>query len=144
MNYKTFKNKLNISDNKSNKYSSINEEINIDNYQYIIEHLLPTIIKKHSNSIITEQLIKEYSNKVFNKEFSGDRVLFEIRKLNKLDNILPNKLDYILEDNSRIVINYETQELINNILGNHKDIIDYMQKNSNNFSKTINQIKGYH
>ncbi len=144
MNYKTFKNKLNISDNISDRYSSINEEINIDNYQYIIEHLLPTIIKKHSNNIITEQLIKEYSNKVFNKEFSGDRVLFEIRNLNKLDNILPNKLDYILEDNSRIVINYETQELINNILGNHKDIIDYMQKNSNNFSKTINQIKGYH
>lgn len=145
MNYKTFSSKISLANRELKpKYAGINEEINNDNYHYIVEKLLPNIIKKHNNRImITENIIKSYSNKLTKKEFTGDNILFEMRKLNKLDNIIPNKIDYILKDNSRIFIDYKTQEIINNVLGEHIDIIDYMKQNITNFSQTINQIKGY-
>lgn len=143
-NYKTFLNKYSININNK-KQININEEINKDNYHYIIEHLLPNIIRKHTNKkIISESLVKSYSNKILTKEFNADKVIFETRKLNKLDIMVDNKIDYILEDNSVVAISYDTQEIINNILKEHTDIIEYMKKNINNFCNTINQIKGYY
>jgi len=145
MNYKNFSSKISLANRELKpKCARINEEINIDNYYYIIEKLLPNLIKKHNNqTIITESVIKDYSNKALNKSFTGDNVVFEMRKLNRLDNILPNKIDYILEDGSKVVISYKTQEIINSVLGEHLDIIKHMNKNNRNFTQTIKQIKGY-
>lgn len=128
----------------SKKYSNLYTEINKDNYNYIHKNLLTELINKYNNNIkITENLLSSYINSVKNKEFNANEVLFEIRKLNKLGHIFNNKIDYILEDNSKVFIDIGTQEYINTLFNNHKDVIDYMQENKQNFMKVINQIKGY-
>ena len=86
--------------------------------------------------------MSSYINSVKRKEFNANEVIFEIRKLNKLCNIFNNKIDYILEDNSKVVIDIDTQRDINNLFNNHTDVIEYMQENKQNFMKVINQIKG--
>ena len=129
-NYTNINEALAVIDSK--KYTNLYTEINKDNYNYIHKNLLTELINKYDNNIkITENL------------FNANVVLFEIRKLNKLGNIFNNKIDYILEDNSKVVIDINTQEQINKLFNNHTDVIDYMQENKQNFMKVINQIKGY-
>lgn len=127
------------------QFSNINKEIKQDNYQVMYEHFLPNIILKNNNKTkITEHLLESYIRQATSKIFNADNVLFEIRKLNKLDKIYNNKIDYILEDGTNVVINYDTQELIIKLFSKYNDVIEYMQENKDNFIKTINQIKGYH
>lgn len=141
-NYSNINEALAVIDSK--KYTNLYTEINKDNYNYIHKNLLSELINKYDNNIkITENLLSSYINSAKNKEFNANEVLFEIRKLNKLGNIFNNKIDYILEDNSKVVIDINTQEQINKLFNNHIDIIDYMQENKQNFMKVINQIKGY-
>lgn len=128
----------------SKKYSNVYSEINRDNYNYIQKNLLSDIIHKYSNNIkITENLLETYINKVKNKEFTSNKILSEIRKINKLGSKFSNKIDYILEDGSQVIIDIDTQEDINRLFENHTDIIEYMKENKQNFVKVINQIKGY-
>lgn len=127
----------------SKKYSNVYTEINRDNYNYIQKNLLSDIIHKYSNIKITENLLETYINKVKNKEFTSNKILSEIRKINKLGSKFNNKIDYILEDGSQVIIDMNTQEDINRLFGSHDDVIEYMKENKQNFVKVINQIKGY-
>ena len=140
--YTTIDEALSFIDSK--KYANLYTEINKDNYNYIHKNLLSELINKYDNtSKITENLLSSYIESVKNKKFTANRVLFEIRRLNKLSNSFNNKLDYILEDGSRVIIDMNTQHDINNLFNKHEDIIEYMQENKQNFMNVINQIKGY-
>ena len=126
----------------SKKYSNVYSEINRDNYNYIQKNLLSDIIHKYSNNIkITENLLETYINKVKNKEFTSNKILSEIRKINKLGSKFSNKIDYILEDGSQVIIDIDTQEDMNRLFENHTDIIEYMKENKKNLMKIINKIK---
>lgn len=128
----------------SKKYANVYSEINKDNYNYIQKNLLSDIIHKYNNNIkITENLLESYINKVKNKEFTSNKILSEIRKINKLGSKFNKKIDYILEDGSQVIIDMDTQDHINKLFENHSDVIEYMSENKKNFLKVINQIKGY-
>ena len=73
--------------------------------------------------------------------FSVDPVVHEIRKLNKLDRLVENKLHYVLEDDSIVAINLRTQEHLNNLLQNQTEIIEYMRESKENFFHVLEQIE---
>ena len=73
--------------------------------------------------------------------FTVDIVVQEIRKLNKLDSIIENKIHYELQDGSIVAIDEQTQEQLNNLLANHKDVVEYMRESKDNFFNVVNKIK---
>jgi hypothetical protein len=65
----------------------------------------------------------------------------EIRKLNKLDVVIENKLHYQLDDGSIVAINEATLQFLNNLLHNQTDIVEYMRESKENFFYVIEKIK---
>ena len=67
--------------------------------------------------------------------------MHEIRKLNKLDVVVENKLHYQLDDESIVAINEATLQVLNNLLHKQTDIVEYMRESKENFFYVIEKIK---
>ena len=117
------------------------EKITKDTYQEISEHTVASIIKEHHEIKVTDTLIESYIELASSNIFSVDPVVQKIRSLNKLDRIVEGKLHYVLADNSTVAINEETQDRLNNILGNQTEIIEYMRESKENFFHVLEQIE---
>lgn len=121
---------------------NIKRQVENQVYEDITESKIAEIIKKHHGDIkITDTLIEKYIELASSKSFTTDTVVLEIRDLNKLDKQLENKIQYILEDNSTVFIDRISQSTINNIFGNHPDVIDYMKQNSSNFINVVSMLE---
>lgn len=96
------------------------------------------VIKENHNIKVTNQIIEKYINIASDRTFTIDPVIHQIREMNKFDTIIDNKIHYILEDNSTIAIDRETQEKLNTIL--KQDVIEFMKESSSNFLKILNVI----
>jgi len=68
-------------------------------------------------------------------------VVYEIRKLNKLDVVIEGKIHYELNDGSVVAISEATQENLNNLLQNQKEIIDYMRESKENFIHVVEKLE---
>ena len=117
------------------------EKITKDTYQEISEHTVASIIKEHHNIKVTDTLIESYVELASSNIFSIDPVVHKIRSLNKLDRIVEGKLHYVLADNSTVAINEQTQDRLNNLLGNQTEIIEYMRESKENFFHVLEQIE---
>ena len=117
------------------------EKIAKDTYQEISEHTVASIIKEHHNIKVTDTLIESYVELASSNVFSIDPVVHKIRSLNKLDRIVEGKLHYILADNSTVAINEDTQDILNKLLGNQTEIIEYMRESKENFFHVLEQIE---
>jgi hypothetical protein len=113
----------------------LQEQVYQDNKQKIAD-----IINEEHNIKVTNNIIDSYIKLASDKTFSIDPVVHQIREMNKLDTIVNGKIHYILEDNSVVAINSETQKLINNIANNNLKVVDYMKESSDNFLNIINVI----
>lgn len=102
---------------------------------------IANIINETHNIKVTENIIESYKEIASSKLFSVDPVVTEIRKLNKLDTAIEGKIDYKLNDNSVIAINEETQNKLNNLLKEQKEIIEYMRESKDNFMYVLKQIE---
>ena len=126
-----------------NKHCSeaIEDEIIENQYEEISENRIANIIKEHHDIKVTDTLIESYLELASSKMFTVDIVVQEIRKLNKLDSIIENKIHYELQDGSIVAIDEQTQEQLNNLLANHKDVVEYMRESKDNFFNVVNKIK---
>lgn len=113
----------------------LQEQVYLDNKQKIAD-----IINEEHNIRVTNNIIDSYIKIASDKTFSTDPVVKQIREMNNLDTIVNGKIHYILEDNSVIAINSDTQDLINTIANNNKEIVEYMSESSDNFLKILNVI----
>ena len=102
---------------------------------------IANIINETHNIKVTENIIESYKEIASSKLFSVDPVVTEIRKLNKLDTLIEGKFDYKLNDDSVIAINEETQNKLNNLLKEQKEIIEYMRESKDNFMYVLKQIE---
>jgi len=68
-------------------------------------------------------------------------VVYDIRKLNKLDVVVENKIHYDLDDGTTVAISKSTQETLNKLLQTHTDVVEYMRESKENFLRVIEQIK---
>lgn len=126
----------------NNLSDTLEEEITKDLYEEINHNKIASIIKEHHDIKVTDTIIESYLHLASSKVFTLDPVVEEIRNLNRLDNIIEGKLDFKLGDGSIVAIDESTFNKINNILGNHSDIIDYMRESKQNFIHVIEQLEG--
>jgi hypothetical protein len=99
---------------------------------------IANIINEEHNIKVTDNIINQYIKLASNKTFTTDSVVHQIREMNKFESSIGEKLQYVLEDNTIIAIDTETQNTLNSIL--KPDVIDYMRESSNNFLKILNVI----
>lgn len=118
-------------------------EVQISNeiYEEISENRIAQIIKEHHDVKVTDTLIESYIALASSKIFTIDPVVFDVRRLNKLDVVVENKIHYELNDNSVVAIDIATQETLNNLLHNQTEVVEYMRESKENFMRVIEQIK---
>ena len=102
---------------------------------------IASIIKEYHEIKVTDTLIESYIELASSKIFTIDPVVQDIRKLNKLDVVVENKLHYQLNDGSVVAINEATQSLLTNLLQDQKEIIEYMRESKDNFLHVLERIE---
>lgn len=126
-----------------NKTFSEKLEVQISNeiYEEISENRIAQIIKEYHDVKVTDTLIESYIALASSKIFTIDPVVFDVRRLNKLDVVVENKIHYELNDSSVVAIDLATQETLNNLLHNQSEVVEYMRESKENFMRVIEQIK---
>jgi hypothetical protein len=117
------------------------EKIAKDTYQEISEHTVASIIKEHHDIKVTDTLIESYIELASSHLFSVDPIVQKIRCLNKLDRVIEGKIHYVLADSTTVAINEDTQDILNKLLGNQTEIIEYMRESKENFFHVLEQIE---
>ena len=102
------------------------------------EERVAEYIAKHSDVEITDTLVEEYMNKAATTEFTIDPILTEI-KLRSVRN-LRNKIDYTLQDGSKVAISEENQIILNSLLKGKSEIVAHMSENKNNFLEVLRGV----
>ena len=120
--------------------SSLEEQAKKELYEELSDKTIANIIKEHHDIKVTDTLVESYKQLASSTIFSVDPVVQSIRSLNKLDRLIENKLHYVLNDNTIVAINEETQERLNNLLHNQIEIIEYMRESKENFMRIIREV----
>ena len=127
---------------KNKQYSkNLEQKISKQIYEELSENRIANIIREHHKIKVTDTLIESYIDLASSKIFTVDPVVQEIRKLNKLDVVVENKIHYELSDGSIVAINETTLSVLNNLLQNQKEIIEYMRESKDNFLHVLTKIE---
>ena len=137
MNYVELIEKLQKPKVKSSYGLSVSNELHEESFT----HKIVEIIKENYDVKVTDSLVESFRNLAESKTFTANKVVTDIRKISRANRIVEDRLDYILDDGSVVLVTEETQEYINNLLKTHNDIIDYMRLSSDNFLKVIKQLR---
>ena len=117
------------------------EQVSTETYEDLSNEKLANIIKEHYDIKVTDTLIESYKELASSHIFSVDPVVQEIRSLNKIDKLIEGKLHYVLNDSSIVTISEDTQERLNKLLQNQKDVIDYMRESKENFMYVVSKLE---
>lgn len=120
---------------------TLEKQITKESYEDINDNRIANIIREHHDIKVTDTLIESYIELASSKIFTVDPVVYQIRKYNKLDVVVEGKLHYVLNDESVVAIDESTQEQLNNLLQNNKEVVDYMRESKQNFLRIIETIK---
>ena len=127
---------------KTQSYSAkLNDTISEETYEELSDIKVANIIKEYQDVKVTDTLIESYIELASSNIFSVDPIVYEIRKLNKLDVVLEGKMHYELNDGSIVAISDATQEKLNNLLQNQKEVIEYMRESTENFVHVIEKLE---
>jgi hypothetical protein len=134
----------NLSEAKNHiKYSEQAKDIINNLYEeFFSENILKIadVIKEEHNIKVTNKIVEQYIKIASDKSFSIDPVVSNIREMNEFDSIINGKIHYILEDESVIAIDIQTQQDINNLLENKVEVVEFMKESSDNFLKILDVI----
>lgn len=128
-----------ISPSPVHDYIELLEEIEYDFFHDNV-YKIANLIKEEHDIKVTNNIVEQYIELAINKTFSIDPVIHQIREMNNFDSPIDGKIHYILEDGSKIAINYETQGTINTILSNNLKAVEFMRESSENFLKILSVI----
>lgn len=117
------------------------DDITKEIYEEVLRDKIVNIISETHNIKVTNNILEEYLSLASSKVFTIDEAVLKIREANKLDGILVNTIDYILEDNSHVIITKKMQNRLNSLLED-KEVIDYMRISKENFFDIIEQVIG--
>lgn len=123
------------------KNKQLEEEITKEVYDDLTENRIANIIREYHDVKVTDTLIESYLELASSKIFTVDPIVQKIRSLNKLDSIVEGKIHYTLSDGTTIAINERTQDTLNNLLANSKEIVEYMRESKNNFFYVLDKFK---
>ena len=120
---------------------NLEETVTQEVYEEITANRIANIIKEYHDTKVTDTLIESYVELASSNIFTIDPVVHSIRKLNKLDVVVEGKVNYELTDGSVVAINDSTQELLNSLLQDQKEIIEYMREGKENFFHVLERIE---
>ena len=119
----------------------LEETVTKEIYEEITANRIANIIKEYHDVKVTDTLIESYLDLASSKIFTIDPVVQDIRKLNKLDIGGDYHSIALKSDGSVVAINEATQSLLNNLLQNQKEIIEYMREDKENFLHVLERIE---
>jgi predicted GNAT superfamily acetyltransferase len=85
-------------------------------------------------------LIESYISLASSKTFSVDPVVTGIRSLNSIGSLIEGKIDYVLEDGSSVAIDKDTQEILNSLLEDKYQLVEYMRESKQNFAHVVREL----
>lgn len=118
----------------------ITQQITQELYEDLSFNIIADIITNHHDVRVTDTLIESYKNLASSKIFTTDPVVKDIKSINKIDTVLENHYEFILNDDSKILVSEQILQYINNILENHFEIIEYMRESRDNFFRVLELI----
>jgi hypothetical protein len=108
----------------------------------ISEKRVAGLIKEHHSDVkITDKLIEAYVDAASSKIFTLDPVVISIKEYVEVKQPRFSKMEFVLEDGSLIAIDRTTFDIINNKLGQHSDVIEYMRESTSNFLEVVNLLE---
>lgn len=110
-------------------------------YEELSDTTVANIIKEYHDIKVTDTLVESYKILASSHMFSVDPVVQHIRSLNRLDRLVENKLHYVLNDESIVAIEEDTQQRLNKLLQNQNEIIEYMRENKENFMYVLSKLE---
>lgn len=129
------KNHIRYSEQANDIINNLHEEFFSENTLKIAD-----IIKEEHNIKVTNRIVEQYIKIASDKSFSIDPVISRIREMNEFDSIIDGKIHYILEDQTIIAIDFDTQIVINNLLENKLNVVEFMKESSDNFLKILDVL----
>ena len=121
--------------------AKLEEQVSKELYEEISDTKVASIIKEYYEIKVTDTLIENYIKLASSNIFTVDPVVQRIRQLNRLDRIVEGKIHYVLDDESIVAINEQTQERLNKLLSDQTEIIEYMRESSSNFLHVLEQLE---
>ena len=113
--------------------STILEDINT-----IPEEKIANLINKYHTTVkVTDTIIESYLELASSNLFTIDPVLIEIKQKNSS---FVGKIEHMLNDGNSVVINEETQNLLNTLLEDKYQIVEYMRESKQNFMRIIKEV----
>lgn len=118
------------------------DHIKEDIFKATPKHLVADVIaKNYPDARVTDKLIESYLDLALTKQFTADKAIHEIRQLNSFDSMYEDKIVFVLEDDSKVLISSETYNKVCESI-NNKDVIEFMRKNKDNFLDCIDIVQG--
>lgn len=105
----------------------------------IPEEKIANLVRKyHSIEKITDTLVESYIELASSNIFSIDPVITEIKQSTTSN--FAGKLEYKLNDGNIVAIDEDTQRLLNKLLEDKYQIIEYMRESKENFMRIIKEV----
>jgi hypothetical protein len=104
----------------------------------IPEEKVANIVRKYHNiDKITDTLVESYLELASSNIFSVDPVITEMKENSSY---FAGKLEYRLNDGSIVAISEDTQHLLNDLLSDKYQIVEYMRESKNNFMHVLKEL----
>ena len=101
------------------------------------EKIANLINKYHTTVKVTDTIIESYLELASSNLFTIDPVLIEIKQKNSS---FAEKIEHKLNDGNSVVIDEETQNLLNTLLEDKYQIVEYMRESKQNFMQIIKEV----
>jgi hypothetical protein len=102
------------------------------------EKVAQFIRQYHKIEKITDTLVESYIELASSNMFTVDPVVTAIKESKTAE--FTGKVQYTLNDGFVVAIDVSTQKLLNNLLANKNEVVEYMRENKNNFVRIIKEL----
>ena len=103
------------------------------------EKIAGFIKQYHNVDKITDTLIESYITLASSNVFTVDPVVTAIKESRTAEFV--GKLQYTLGDGEIVAIDESTQEMLNSVLKDQPEIVEYMRESKNNFMRIIKELE---
>ena len=111
----------------------------VEDIKLIPEEKVVTLIKKHHNiEKVTDTLVESYIELASSNIFSIDPVVTDLKERSNSNFV--GKLEYTLNDGNTVAINEDTQLVLNSLLKDKYNVVEYMRESKTNFMRIIKFI----
>lgn len=102
------------------------------------EKLVSLIRKHHSDIRVTPSILEEYTKSIEDDRFSIDPVIHEVKERTSF---FSDKIEHTLNDGTKVAIDEETQHILNSLLQDKYEVIQYMQECKQNFMRVVKELE---